>query len=185
MVFSAMRRTSCIIATFLLTSAASLAQTPVPSTLALSLKTMSKALAGCRTSYMRVYPGTSVPLLKSILGTEDFDKDLLAMGTAEKLVNFLIAHPEKVTGKTLVMILSSSDDFSVGVGSTRQELMRHVILDSADNAKVNEIMVASEALKGCQQALFDAGDDYVDLVMNYVGAEDDVVAARAAKGNAK
>jgi hypothetical protein len=36
--------------------------------------------------------------------------------------------------------------------------------------------IAAEALNDCQKSLFNAGDDIVDLVMNYVGAEDDALA---------
>ena len=42
-------------------------------------------------------------------------------------------------------------------------------------------MVASTSLADCQAAVLNAGDDFVELVMNYVGAEDDILAARAAK----
>jgi len=80
---------------------------------------MSKAFAGCRASYTRVYPGATVPILKSIVGEENYNKDLTSLGHAEKIVNALISYPDRVTGKLLVALLSSSDDFSVGVGSTR------------------------------------------------------------------
>jgi len=55
-------------------------------------------------------------------------------------------------------------------------------LDSADAHKRDELLVSSEALNSCQKSLFDAGDDYVELVMNYVGAEDDSLATRPGKG---
>ena len=42
-------------------------------------------------------------------------------------------------------------------------------------------MIVSTALADCQAAVFNAGDDFVDLVMNYVGAEDDALAARTTK----
>jgi hypothetical protein len=159
-------------------------QSPSTETLHLSLKTMSKALDGCHTSYLRIYPGSSTPLLKTVLGPDDYNKDLMSMGTAERLVNALISHPDKVTGKTLVMILSTSDDFSVGVGSTRAELLRHVVLDTASQ-KTNQLLVAAESLNDCQKSLFNAGDDFVELVMNYVGAEDDALAAIRSRGHTK
>jgi hypothetical protein len=145
---------------------------------------MSKALAGCRTSYLRIYPGSATPLLKTVLGPDDYNKDLMSMGTAERLVNALIANSDKVTGKALVMILSTSDDFSVGVGSTRADVLRHIVLDTTSQ-KANQLMVAAESLNDCQKSLFNAGDDFVELVMNYVGAEDDALAAIRTRGHTK
>ena len=45
----------------------------------------------------------------------------------------------------------------------------------------NELLVASRSLADCQAAVFNAGDDFVDLVMNYVGADDDALTARKDK----
>jgi hypothetical protein len=42
-------------------------------------------------------------------------------------------------------------------------------------AKMTRMTVAAEALNDCQKSLFNAGDDFVELVMNYVGAEDEAV----------
>jgi hypothetical protein len=182
MLLSAMLRTFCMFVALCLCpigSSAQANQSPLPSTLSLSLKTMSKALASCRVSYTRVYPGASVPLLKSVVGEDDYNKDLASLGSAEKIVNGLIANPDRVTGRYLVALLSSADDFSLGVGSSRTEALRHMILDK--NQDGTELLVASEALNSCQKSLFDAGDDFVGIVMDYVGAEDDVVAAKAAK----
>ena len=76
----------------------------------------------------------------------------------------------------LVAILSTSDDFSVGVGSRRAELLRRMVIDAGAASKVAQMSIAAEALNDCQKSLFNAGDDIVDLVMNYVGAEDDALA---------
>lgn len=156
-------------------SVTSFAQAPSTATLTLSLKTMSKALAGCRESYTRVYPGSTAPLLKSVVGTDNYNKTLMSLGQAEKMTNVLIARPDKVAGRFLVAILSSSDDFSVGVGSTRTEVMSQIALKSANAHRVNELILASESLNACQKSLFNAGDDYVGLVMDFVGAEDNAL----------
>lgn len=87
----------------------------------------------------------------------------------------LIARPDKVAGRFLVAILSSSDDFSIGVGSTRTEVMSQIALKSANANRVNELILASESLNDCQKSLFNAGDDYVGLVMDFVGAEDNAL----------
>jgi hypothetical protein len=76
----------------------------------------------------------------------------------------------------LVAILSTSDDFSVGVGSRRAELLRRMVIDAGAASKVAQMSIAAEALNDCQKSLFNAGDDIVELVMNYVGAEDDALA---------
>jgi hypothetical protein len=54
--------------------------------------------------------------------------------------------------------------------------IRHIVLDTASQ-ETNQLMVAAESLNHCQKSLFNAGDDFVELVMNYVGAEDDALAA--------
>jgi hypothetical protein len=156
---------------------------PDAATLNLSLKTMGKALAGCKESYLYVQNGTSVPLIKAILGEADYEKDMTSLRHAETFVNTMAAHPERVTGKSLVATLSSTDDFSVGVGSTRLAILSNLI---SVNRKANapspdELLVASQSLADCQKALFNAGDDFVDIVMNYVGAEDDVMASTKGK----
>jgi hypothetical protein len=165
-----------ILSTF---SACAMAQPPSSPTLGLSLKTMSKALAGCRESYTRVYPGASAPLSESLVGVENYKTDLKSLTASEKLANFLIAHPEQVTGKILVMILSTADDFTLGVGSTRTEIFRHVALDVNDPKRESELLVASESLNDCQKSLMNAGDDFVEIVANYIGAEDSALAAKA------
>jgi hypothetical protein len=47
-----------------------------------------KALAGCHESYTRVYGG---PILKPIVGTDNYNKDVLSLGHAEAYISFLIA----------------------------------------------------------------------------------------------
>jgi hypothetical protein len=101
------------------------AQAPSAATLDLSLKTMNRALAGCRESYTQVYPGSQEPFIKPIVGADNYDKDLKSLDHAEAFTSFMLAHPDKVSGKMLVAVLSTSDDFSVGVGSTRSEVLRH------------------------------------------------------------
>jgi hypothetical protein len=149
------------------------AQAPATSTLLLSLKTMSKALAGCRVSYERPQNGSTTSLVKSIIGASDYQKDIMSLGYAEKFVNSMIAQPNLITGKSLVATLSTSDDFSAGVGSTRLAVLGKIIGASVPSR--DELMAASTSLADCQTAVFNAGDDFVGLVMDYVGAEDDVV----------
>jgi hypothetical protein len=76
----------------------------------------------------------------------------------------------------LVAILSTSDDFSVGVGSTRSEVLRHMVIDDNAASEATRMGLSAEALNECQKSLFNAGDDFVELVLNYVGAEDDALA---------
>ncbi len=157
------------------------AQSPASDTLTLSLRTMSKALAGCREVYTRVDRGTTEPLMRKVVGKENYEKDLVSLGHAEKITNFLIAHPDRTSGKALVLILSTSDDFSVGVGSTRAailgSLLDQVVKVSASQA--SQYVAAATELDGCQKNLFNAGDDYVDLVMKFVGAQDDALASKS------
>jgi hypothetical protein len=136
---------------------------------------MSKALAGCRESYTRVYPGDNEPFLKPIVEADNYDKQVAVLGSAEKATNFLIAHPEKITGMILIAVLSSTDDFSVGVGSTKAEVIRHMAIDRDALTKATRMKVAEEAMNDCQKSLFNAGGDFVELVMNFVGAEDDAL----------
>jgi hypothetical protein len=191
MIFSAMLRTLglLVIASAFISAQASQAQSkaPDPATLTLSLKTLSKALAGCRTSYLRVQNGTNIPFLKTTIGATDYEKDMTSLTHAETFVNVMAAHPERVTGKSLVATLSSTDDFYAGVGSTRLAILGNLISAKkvANPPNADELIVASTLLADCQAAVFNAGDDFVDLVMNYVGAEDDIVAARPAKVHAK
>jgi hypothetical protein len=56
---------------------------------------------------------------------------------------------------------------------------------SANPPSGDELIAASTSLADCQTALFNAGDDFVEIVMNYVGAEDDALAAGAAKAESK
>jgi hypothetical protein len=173
-----MLKTFSIAAILCTASLCASAQAPSTATLSLSLKTMSKALAGCRESYTRIYPGMKEPFLKPIVGADNYNKDMLSLGHAEAFTSFLIAHPDKLSGKMLVAILSSSDDFSVGVGSTRSEVFRHMVIGEDAASKATQMSLAAEALNDCQKSLFNAGDDFVELVMNYVGAEDDALARR-------
>jgi hypothetical protein len=168
-----MLKTCCIAATACTYASA---QAPSAATLNLSFKAMNRALAGCHESYTRIYAGDDGPLLKPIVGTDNYNKDLLSLEHAEDFTRYLIAHPDKVSGKLLVAILSSADDFSVGVGSTRAEVLRHMVIDAGAASKVAQMSIAAEALNDCQKTLFNAGDDFVELVMNYVGAEDDALA---------
>lgn len=101
-----------------------------------------------------------------------------SLDRAESLTNFLVAHPDQITGKALVAILSTSDDFSVGVGSTQSEILRSLIReDSKVTPQVGgELVPLATSLDDCEKSLFDAGDDYVGLVMDFVGAEDEALA---------
>lgn len=157
------------------------AQSPSSDTLTLSLRTMSKALAGCREVYTRVDRGTTEPLMMHVVGKDNYEKDLVSLGHAEKITNFLIAHPDKTSGKALVLILSTSDDFSVGVGSTRAAILASLLDQSTkvSASQASQYKTAATELDGCQKNLFNAGDDYVDLVMKFVGAEDDALASKS------
>jgi hypothetical protein len=155
------------------------AQAPSTSTLSLSLKTISKALPGCRETYTRTSSGAKEPMLMSIVGQDNYEKDITSLGHAETFVNALIAKPDITSGKILVAILSTSDDFSIGVGSTRAEVLRHMVIDRSTTERQTELMLESKALNDCQKTLFNAGDDFVDLVMNFVGAEDNALSSRS------
>ena len=157
------------------------AQFPASDTLTLSLRTMSKALAGCREVYTRVDRGTTEPLMIHVVGKDNYEKDLVSLGHAEKITNFLIAHPDKTTGKALVLILSTSDDFSVGVGYTRAAILASLLNQSTkvSASQASQDVTAATELDGCQKNLFNVGDDYVDLVMKFVGAEDDALASKS------
>ena len=152
------------------------AQAPSASTLDLSLRTMSKALDSCRIAYTRVFPGAREPLVKRIIGEADYKLDLLALSRADSIAKGLISRPSSMSGRALVALVSSSDDFSVGVSTSRTEIIRHMALDT--KASQSEMLVSAEALNDCQKSLFNAGDDFVGLVLNYVGAEDEQLAAR-------
>jgi hypothetical protein len=137
---------------------------------------------------VRVQNGTAVPLVKVVTGAADYEKDMASLKHAETFVNAMVAHPESVTGKALVATLSSTDDFYAGVGSTGLAILGSLISgkDKPNPPNPDELIVASQSLADCQVAVFNAGDDFVDIVMNYVGTEDDALAAvRASKGHPK
>jgi hypothetical protein len=64
-------------------------------------------------------------MFQELLGRDDYNKDIASLGHAERFTDFLIAHPDKISGSFLVMILSTSDDFAVGLQSTQTEILRH------------------------------------------------------------
>ena len=140
----------------------------------------SDPLYGGRPRYQRILytclPRYKGPFLKPIVGTDNYNRDMMSLGRAEAFTTFLLAHPDKLSAKMLVAILSTSDDFSVCVGSTRSEVLRHMVIDEDAAIKTTQMNLAGEALNYCQKSLFNAGDDFVELVMNYVGAEDDALA---------
>jgi hypothetical protein len=185
MIFSALVRKLgllVIASAFLPTSSQAQSRTPDPVTLSVSMKTIGKALAGCRASYVRVQDGSKIPLVKAIVGATDYEKDMTSLTHAETFVNTMVAHPKRVTGKWLVATLSSTDDFYAGVGSTRLAILGGLISGKkANSPTANELPLTSQSLADCQAAVFNAGDDFVDLVMNYVGAEDDALTARKGK----
>jgi hypothetical protein len=160
-----------------LSSSAFAQKAPSSETLLLSLKTMSKALAGCRETYARVQPGITGPLLRVVIGTDGYDKTMVDLRRAEKFTKFLIEHPDQIKGGTLVSILSTSDDFSIAVGSTRAEIFASLVRKDGKvtSQMAQELVTTSTDLNACQKSLFNAGDDYVDLVMQYVEAEDRLV----------
>lgn len=111
-----------------LASLPSAAQAPSSDEMAVTLKTMSKTLASCKAAYTRVLPSHKDPMLQELLGRENYNKDVSSLSHAQRFTDFLIAHPDKVSGSFLVMILSTSDDFSLGLQSTQTEILRHLIL---------------------------------------------------------
>lgn len=150
------------------------AQAPSTETLTLSLRTISKALAVCRGTYTQFRPGTTVSVIKRVLGTGSYEKDMSALGSAEKLTDALIESPERISGQALVMVLSLSDDFAIGAASTQTDLLMKLIESHFDGGSppAQEILLSASALSACQRSLFNAGDDYVSLVTEYVRAED-------------
>ncbi len=148
------------------------AQTPSPDAIAVSLKTMNKTLASCKVTYTRVLPGHKDPMFQELLGKENYSKDVSSLDHALKFGEFLISNPGKISGGLLVMIMSTSDDFAVGLQSTQTEILRNVIVGGKPHASTESILVALDSLSDCQHRLFDAGDDYVDLVTKYIEAED-------------
>jgi hypothetical protein len=154
-------------------------EAPSSETLVLSLKTLSKALAGCRETYTWARPRAASPLLKSIVGADGYYKTMVSLDGAEKFTKFLIEHPDQIKGGMLVIILSTSDDFSVGVGSTRTEILASLVReDSRVTSKMAEDLSATGLnLSACQKSLFNAGDDYVGLVLQYINTEDLLVGA--------
>lgn len=152
---------------------------PSSETIVLSLKTVSKALAGCRKVYTQVQPGATSPLLKLVVGADGYSRTLTSLEKAEKFSRFLVEHPDQITGGMLVAILSTSDDFSVGIGSTRTEILASLVRqDSKITLQMTKELATSDInLNACQKSLFNAGDDYVELVLHYVEAEDRLVGA--------
>jgi hypothetical protein len=171
-----MRSTIAAIAVAFLAVVPGTAQMPSTDSVSLSLKAVSKALANCRDSYTRVHSGAQEPLVKPMIGTENYDRDVKSLSYAESSTFELLTYPHKLSGRALVGILSTMDDFSVGVGSTRAEILRQMALDRNPLSRLTELNVASMALSNCQQALFDAADDFGRLVLAYVGAEDEALA---------
>jgi hypothetical protein len=156
-------------------------QRPSTEVLSLSLRTIGKALTGCRESYIYQLPNSSKPFLESVVTLDEYQADLRSLNYAQSFISAAIARPEKLTGRILVAILSLSDDFSVGVGSTRVEVLRHLALDAPTANRGPDLALTAERLNLCQRSLFNAGDDFVGLVLKYVGAEDDALRARALK----
>lgn len=158
-------------------SVPAIAQVPSTETLTLSLKTISKALVGCRETYTRANRGGTQPLLREVVGIDDYAKTLSSLGHAEKITAFLISHPDRISGKALVIVLSTSDDFSIGVGSTRTEILEKLVEPATrlSPSEIRDLVPTAAALNNCQKQLFNAGDDYVDLVARYIGAEDDAL----------
>ena len=103
----------------------------------------------------------------------------MSLEKAEKFSKFLIEHPDQIKGGMLVAILSTSDDFSVGVGSTRSEVLASLMRQSSKiTPQMTKELITSEIkLDACQKSLFNTGDDYVELVLRYVAAEDRFVGA--------
>src|ERR1017187_6207701 len=151
--YSAVHKTLIVFIVFCVPLAA---QAPSIDTLALSLKTMRKALSGCRESYTRVQPGASAPLVKLAIGADAYDKDLKSLDEAKKFSDSLVANPSRITGQALVAVLSTSDDFSVGVGSAQSDILRALIRQDKNitTEMANGLVPLSASLSDCQKSLF-------------------------------
>jgi hypothetical protein len=153
------------------------AEAPSTATITLSLKTISKALAGCREIYTQVLPGATMPLIKQALGAEAYEKDMQSLGNAETVTNGLIKNPDKIAGKWLVLVLSLSDDFALGAAATQVNLVMSFVKSDLGRGSqsADQILLVANTLGSCQRSLFNAGDDFVNLVSDFVGAEDDAL----------
>jgi hypothetical protein len=45
----------------------------------------------------------------------------------------------------------------------------------------SDLVLMSEAVNSCQKSLFNAGNDYVELVLNYIGAQDNALVVARGK----
>jgi hypothetical protein len=162
-----MRRSLAWVLVLLTQSATGHAQNnPSNETIALSLRTMNKALNVCNKTY------ADYPEIAKIVGPKDSAKDKSVREMATKVSDFLASHPDQISAKGLVMVFSTSDDVSVGVGSSRTELLAAAIKSPS---QITPLLAASTSLYACQQALFNAGDDYVDLVLKRIGEEENAL----------
>lgn len=159
---------------------------PSAEALRLSLKTMGKALTGCRENYTFALPGSTSPLLKMVNGDDGYKKTLTSLDKAENFIKFLLEHPEKMSGRMLVAILSTSDDFSIGLGSHRTEILTNLIRgDKTITPEMSKhLVVVDVRLATCQRSLYDAGDDFAGYVMMYVAAQDRLIETTGARKGA-
>ena len=154
---------------------------PSRDAIVLSLKTMNKALETCREMYTRKLPGSTKPLLEASIAADSYKKDMETLDTAQHLAGIVIADPDKAGGRILVAILSTADDFAVGVASTRLEVLKTALNTVAEHkTDITALLELDTSLKDCQTALFNAGGDYVEIVIHFAGWEDDMLNALAA-----
>ncbi|HEY5177614.1 MAG TPA: hypothetical protein VII95_18830 [Terriglobales bacterium] len=144
----------------------------------ISLKVMQKALANCHERYSVKRHGESEPLAKLVIGSEGYEGDLNGLEVAEKLISGMIADPSKISGRGLVAALSTSDDFARGAASTQGAILLRAITESGKPPATDDLLIFATSLQGCSKELFDAGDEFVGVVLGYIAAEDAVVAER-------
>ncbi len=115
----------------------STAQTGPHSTEAIlaSLKTMGKALNGCREVYTRKGVHSDVPFLQVVAGKEAYDSAMTILTTAEQLTNGILRRPEeRMAGSYLVAGLSTVYRFSILSGAMRGEILSLAMNDKRDKA---------------------------------------------------
>ena len=143
-----------------------------------SLRTIKKAVASCSDVYTHMEPGNKTPTLQRVLSDENYKKDMLNLRHSVEFTDGLLAHPQIISGRFLVTLLSVLDDLSVSAGSSRFEVVSAMIAPPHNPPGSGELVYMSEELANCQKGLFNATDDYVTLVTDYVGDEDDKLSAK-------
>jgi len=150
---------------------------PTSSEITLSLKVMQKALANCRDKYSQKRLGESDPLAKLVIGSEGYANDLKTLETAQTFISAMLDDPSRISGQGLVAVLSTSDDFARGAASTQSEILLRVIAEASRPTSTDSLLIFATSLQGCSKELFDAGDEFVGIVLSYVSNKDALAAA--------